>query len=52
VAFFGVVQVGMQWSKGNLWPVREQAEGASSVGEVERNDEVDKKGWSELKSKA
>jgi len=31
----GVVQVSVQWSKGDSWPVREQAKGASSVGEVE-----------------
>jgi len=26
----------MQWSKGDLWPVGEQAKGAGSVGKVER----------------
>jgi len=31
----GVVQVGVQWSEGNSWPVGERAEGAGSVGEVE-----------------
>ena len=42
----------MQWSEGDSWPVGERAEGAGSVGEVEREDEVDEKGRSELKSKA
>jgi len=31
----GVVKDGMQWSKGDLWPVREWAEGAGTVSGVE-----------------
>jgi len=39
----GIVRVGVQWSKGNLWPVREWAEGASTVGDVEHKDKVNKR---------
>jgi len=31
-----VGQVGVQWSEGDSWLVGERAEGAGSVGEVER----------------
>jgi len=37
----GIVEDGMQWSKGDLWPVGEWADSAGSVGKVEHKDEVD-----------
>jgi len=32
----GVVEDGVQWSEGDLWPVGERADSAGSVGGVER----------------
>ena len=35
-AVIGVVKDGMQWSEGDSWPIGERAEGAGTVGGVER----------------
>jgi len=32
----GVVKDGVQWSEGDSWPIGERAEGAGTVGGVER----------------
>ena len=32
----GVVEDGVQWSEGDSWPIGERAEGAGTVGDVER----------------